>query len=72
MLYLWQRITIGNPARFTAPIAMQPYRLGVHHSLRHRQHPQRRAGSCLVLPLVPVTVSGAGALGLSAPQPLVA
>ncbi|MDD2808971.1 hypothetical protein [Rhodoferax sp.] len=51
---------------------MQPYSLGVHCALRHRQYPHRHAGTGLALPLVPVTVSGAGAPGLSAPQPLVA
>jgi len=67
-----QRITPGNLARFTAPIAMQPYRLRVHCAQRHRQHQQRSSRTSLALPLVPVTMSGAGAPGLSAPQPVVA
>ena len=67
-----QRITPGNPARFTAPIAMQPYRLGVHCAQRHHQHSQRRACAGLALPLLPVTVSGAGAPRLCATQPVVA
>jgi hypothetical protein len=57
----WQRITSGNLARFTVPIAMQSYRLGVHRALRHRHCPQRRAYAGLALPLLPVTVSGASA-----------
>jgi hypothetical protein len=67
-----QRIATGNPARFTTPITMQPYRLGVQRALRYRQYPQRRACTGLALPLFPVTVSGAGAPGLSAPQPVAA
>lgn len=41
---------------------MQPYSLGVHRALRHRQFLLRRVCAGLALPLVPVTVSGAGAL----------
>ena len=46
---------------------MQTYRLGFHCTERHRQHPNQHACFALALPLVPITLSSAGAPGLSSP-----
>jgi hypothetical protein len=47
---------------------MQTYRPGFHRTEHHRQHPDQHACIALALPLVPITLSSAGAPRLSSPQ----